>query len=165
MGYEVTGSKLEKAILVEATPEQVWKAWTTVEGIRAFFGPDARIELRVKGKYEILFDPDEPEGRKGSEGCEILSFVPEQMLSFSWNAPPQFEKSRLEIAQWVVLNFLPVGDRRTLVNLFEFGWKDSDEGKQVYAYFDRAWTVVLARLAYSFAKGPVDWNDPYRPPA
>lgn len=164
MGCDLTNSRLEKAVLVEAALEQVWKAWTTVEGVKKFFAPDARIELRVKGKYEILFTPEEQDGRKGSEGSEILSFVPERMLSFSWGAPPEFEKSRAEMAQWVVLHFDPVGDSRTLVRFTELGWKDSEEGEKVYNYFDRAWTVVLARLAYSFAKGPVDWNDPYRPP-
>lgn len=161
----MTESTLEKAILVEATPEEIWSAWTTVKGVRTFFAPDARMELRLHGAYEMLFDPGEPEGLKGSEGCMILSYAPNRMLSFSWNAPPQFEKSRKEMAQWVVLLFDPVDDHRTVVRLLEFGWKESDEGEQVYKYFDRAWSVVLARLAYSFTNGPIDWNNPYRPPA
>lgn len=113
----------------------------------------------------MFFDPDEPEGLKGSEGCMILSYAQNHMLSFSWNAPPQFEKSRKEMAQWVVLFFDPIGNHRTVVRLLEFGWKDTSEGEQVYKYFDRAWSVVLARLAYSFTNGPIDWNNPYRPPA
>ena len=143
---------------MEATPQEVWRAWTTVEGVKTFFAPDALIELRLNGKYEILFDLDQPEGRRGSEGSKILSYAPESMLSFSWGAPPNFAESRAELAQWVVLYFLQVGDRRTLVRLLEFGWKDSEEGEQVYGYFDKAWSSVLSSLAQSFVKGPVDWN-------
>jgi uncharacterized protein YndB with AHSA1/START domain len=150
--------RLEKAVLVEATPEKVWRAWTTVEGTKTFFAPDARIDLRINGAYEILFDTAEPEGRKGSEGCKILSYVPERMLSFSWGAPPQFEQSRAEMAQWVVIFMDPVGETRTLVRVLEFGWKDTDEGEQVYRYFDRAWNGVLGSLSSSFTKGPVDWK-------
>jgi uncharacterized protein YndB with AHSA1/START domain len=151
-------SQLEKAVLVEATTEQVWRAWTTVEGVKTFFAADARIELRVGGEYEIYFDSDAPEGERGSEGCKILSYVPGSMLSFSWNAPPQFEKAREERAQWVVLFFLPVSERRTLVRFLELGWKDDEESQQVYRYFDRAWTFVLTNLVHAFAKGPIDWN-------
>jgi uncharacterized protein YndB with AHSA1/START domain len=152
----LTQSKLEKAVLVEAAQAQVWRTWTTVEGIKSFFAQDARIELQVNGRYEILFTPG-PEGKRGSEGSKILSYAPESMLSFSWDAPPQFEKSRAEIAQWVVLLFSPAGEKRTLVRLLEFGWKDTEEGEKVYDYFDKAWPEVLASLAQSFVTGPVDW--------
>ena len=63
-GVRLTQSKLEKAVLVEATLQQVWRAWTTVEGVKTFFAPDARIELRPNGRYEILFDLDAPEGER-----------------------------------------------------------------------------------------------------
>jgi len=146
-------SQLEKAVLVEATPEEVWRAWTTVEGVKTFFAVDARIELRVGGEYEIYFDSSASEGERGSEGCKVLSYVPGSMLSFSWNAPPQFEKTREERAQWVVLFFLPVGERRTLVRFLELGWTDDEESQQVYRYFDRAWTLVLTNLVQAFANG------------
>ena len=52
----------EKAIKLEivlnAPVEKVWKAWTTKDGIRSFFAPDCDIDLRVLGKYDILFAPD-----------------------------------------------------------------------------------------------------------
>jgi len=156
--------RLEKAILVDATLEEAWRAWTTVAGAKRFFAPEARIQLALGGKYELYFDLEAPKGRKGSEGSKILSYVPQKMLSFSWGAPPQYEKSRQELAQWVVLFFEPVDERHTIVRLLEFGWKDSEEGRKVYQYFDRAWALVLARLVHSFAKGPIDWDDPYKPP-
>ncbi len=159
----MTPKVLEKTVPVEASTHEVWKAWTTAEGARRFFAPDARIELRLGGKYEILFDADAPEGERGSEGCRVLSYAPERMLSFSWNAPPTFEKSRREMAQWVVVLIEPAGEGRSTVRLLEYGWKDTAEGDEVYRYFDRAWGVVLARLAHSFAYGPLDWGHPFTP--
>jgi uncharacterized protein YndB with AHSA1/START domain len=154
---------LEKAVIVEASPEEVWSAWTTLEGVRMFFAQNARLDIRPDGAYEILFDSKAPPGRQGSEGCKVLSFVPNRMLSFTWNAPPEFPESRNELAQWVVLFFDPVDDHRTLVRLSELGWKQGKEGEEVYRYFDRAWGTVLGRLAYSFANGPIDWKNPWRP--
>ena len=148
---------------MEASPDDVWSAWTTLDGVRRFLAEDARLDIRPQGAYELLFDLSAPPGRQGSEGCRVLSFVPGRMLSFTWNAPPDFPESRKELAQWVVLFFDPVGDHRTLVRLMELGWKQSAEGEAVYRYFDRAWSLVLARLAYSFAKGPIDWRNPWHP--
>src|SRR5512136_1989706 len=67
---------LEKEVLARAPAEEVWRAWTTLDGIRQFFAPDARLEIRPNGPYEILFDLDAPPGRQGAEGCKVLSFVP-----------------------------------------------------------------------------------------
>jgi uncharacterized protein YndB with AHSA1/START domain len=157
------GKELRKTVVVGAPPDRVWRAWTTVEGVRTFFGPDARLQLVPGGPYEILFDLDMPDGLKGAEGSRVLSFVPSRMISFTWGAPPSFPTARKEIAQWVVVFLEPAG-AGTLVTLIELGWTDDEEGEAVYRYFDRAWTTVLERLAYSFSTGAVDWDHPYMPP-
>jgi uncharacterized protein YndB with AHSA1/START domain len=157
----VSEKQLLKTVQVAASPDQVWRAWTTADGIGTFFAPYARVELRPGGPYEIYFDK-EPEGLRGSEGCRVLSFVPSKMLSFSWGAPPRFPQARRDNAQWVVI-FLEASGAGTRVTLVELGWKEGEEGEAVYRYFDRAWSTVLARLAHSFSAGPVDWNDPYTP--
>jgi uncharacterized protein YndB with AHSA1/START domain len=154
---------LAKSVMVGASLDEVWRAWTTPEGIKTFFAPDVRLDLKPKGRYEVLFNPEKPEGLKGGEGCTVLSYVPLKMFSFTWNAPPEFPKARMEIAQWVVLSFEKAGPSQTLVGFQEFGWKDDREGQLVYEYFDRAWDVVLARLAHSFTDGPIDWDNPWRP--
>ncbi len=38
-----------KEVVVAASPQQAWDAWTTREGIVGFFAPDARIEPRSPG--------------------------------------------------------------------------------------------------------------------
>ena len=48
---------INKEVLVNATPDQLWDAWTTRDGIRSFFAPDAKIEPRVGGAFQIYMDP------------------------------------------------------------------------------------------------------------
>src|SRR5262245_19782155 len=71
-------------IVVNASAEKVWRAWTTREGIRSFFAPDCEIDLRVLGKYDILFAPSAPVGLRGAEGNLLLAIQREKMLSFTW---------------------------------------------------------------------------------
>ena len=65
-----------KEVTVKASMEEVWDAWTTSKGVTTFFAPEAKIELKYDGSYELYFDLDKPEGLRGSEGCKILSFLP-----------------------------------------------------------------------------------------
>jgi uncharacterized protein YndB with AHSA1/START domain len=146
----------EKQVVVAAPPADVWRFWTTPEGIRAFLDAESAIDLRVGGRYEIYFDASAAAGSKGSEGCKVLSFVPERMLSFDWNAPPTFATVRGQ-RHWVVVTLAPEGPDRTRVTLNDLGFGDTPEWREVYAYFDRAWGVVLAALEQRVAAGPAPW--------
>ena len=152
---------LHKDVLVPARQADVWRAWTTQEGVQTFFAPTARLELRFMGPYEMLFDLDAPVGSQGSEGCRILCFVPERVLGFEWNAPPHLTEAR-QTHTFVVVRLEPEGED-TRVGLDHGGFGEGGEWDAVVHYFDRAWEIVLGRLAWSFSAGPIDWSDPGTP--
>ena len=152
---------IRKETLVPAALGEVWQAWTTPEGVTTFFAPKANVALAIGGAYEMLFNPDAPPGSQGGEGCRVLSYLPREMLSFSWNAPPQFPSVRQE-QTWVVVEFRPLGADRSWVGLAHLGWQEGDEWQQVFNYFTQAWDLVLDRLVYRFSAGPVDWENPPR---
>src|SRR5439155_19424587 len=108
---------IRKTVTVKAPVEDVWEAWTTAEGARTSFGPDARIELRPGGAYEIYFNPDEPEGDRGSEDCKVLAYRKPQFLVFSWNAPPESPSLRKGRAKTRVDVRLEPSGHRTHVSL------------------------------------------------
>jgi uncharacterized protein YndB with AHSA1/START domain len=159
-----TTKRLCKSIDVDASIGEVWKAWTTAKGASRFFAPSARIELEVGGPYEPLFDLDSPAGLQGGEGLQVLGYVPNETLSFTWNAPPHFPSIRRNYHTWVVLQFEPLSRNRTRVRLDHLGWGKGGDWPKVYSYFDRAWDLVLWRLAERFNRGPIDWDEPYSPP-
>ena len=153
---------IRKEITITAPVSAVWEAWTTHEGVLSFFAPQANVELSRGGRYEMLFDLQAPAGSQGGEGLRVLSYLPEEMLSFEWNAPPRFPNVRGE-RTWVVVQFKPEQEGSTRVTLTHLGWKEGEEWDQVFDYFLRAWDIVLGRLAYRFSTGPIDWRDPYTP--
>jgi len=112
----------------------------------------------------MYFDLDAPPGSQGGEGCRVLSYLPQQVLSFSWNAPPEFPNVRKE-RTWVVILLEELAKRRVKVKLTHLGWKEGQEWDEVFRYFERAWGTVLARLEHRFSAGPIDWHDPYTPPS
>ncbi|MFQ5575807.1 MAG: SRPBCC domain-containing protein [Anaerolineae bacterium] len=153
---------IRKEVVVLAPLPAVWQAWTTAEGAMTFFAPKATVELTIGGRYEMLFDLDAPPGSQGSEGLKVLSFLPPTMLSFEWNAPPQYPTVRNK-KTWVVVQLEQIGESATGVSLAHLGWQSGGEWPAVFDYFTRAWDTVLGRLQFRFATGPVDWATPYRP--
>ena len=147
-------------VTVEAGVDAVWEAWTTEAGAKTFFAPDCHIQLQIDGPYEMYFNPDAEAGKRGGEGLRVLAFQPKTMLTFTWNAPPQLPDVRGQRTH-VVVWFKELDERRTRVTLTHDGWGEGDQWDQAFAYFSRAWGgVVLPRLRYRFAVGPVDWDNP-----
>jgi uncharacterized protein YndB with AHSA1/START domain len=149
---------IDKEVVIAATPEQAWDAWTTRAGITSFFAPDAKIEAKVGGAFHIYIDPLAEAGMKGADDMRFMALQPKKMLSFDWNAPPSLPEARQQ-RTFVVLRFEPVADGQTRVVLHHTGWGEGGEWDQAYAYFDRAWGNVLANLKKRFETGPVDWTE------
>ena len=99
----------------------------------------ADIDLEIGGRYEWLFD-----GRVGSNGCQVLSYIPDRMISFSWNAPPG--QATRERRAWVVVETEALGPGHTRLRLTHLGFGQGPDWDETYAYFDAAWDRVLARM-------------------
>ena len=148
---------IEVEVTVPAAPVEVWRAWTTSEGIKTFFAPDARVELRIDGPFEIYLNPLDVPGRRGADDMRILAFQEERMLAFTWNAPPHLPAVRAQRTH-VVVRLFPV-DGGTRVTLHHDGWGEGGEWDQAFGYFSKVWPSVLANLRRRFESGPVDWTD------
>ena len=148
-------SVLCKEIIVESSLERVWQAWTTTVGVKTFFSKNAMIDLAVGGQYEILFDMDSPLGSRGSEECKVLSFLPMEMLSFEWNAPPDFGELRNQLTHVVIL-FDVVEAGQIRVRLSHLGWGKGGRWDELYEYFDTAWSRVLEWFADSMTSEGIE---------
>ena len=152
---------IEKKVVVNATIQAVWEAWTTESGVRAFFAPEAKIDLRVGGHYEMYFMLDAPTGSRGGEGCTVRDVREPNRLGFTWNFPPTIPSLRDNRRfTEVCLNLAHAADNQTEVSMVQSGWQSGPDWEEGYAYFDRAWDLVLDRLKRRFQSGPIDWNNP-----
>lgn len=161
--------KTDRSIFLEATvaapPAEVFRLWTSEDGIKKFFAPAARVEAIVGGRYEIIFAPaKDPEGNShGTKGARILKLVPEKELAFEWvtfagdellgrNAPPYAppaERNVRPLPTWVELTFEPVEGQpeKTQVRFAHYGFRDGEKWERSFHWFKRAWKGVLDELA------------------
>jgi len=159
--------KYEAAVPVSL--DETWALWTTEAGLENFFAREAIIEPEVLGEFSIHFFPDNAPGMRGAEGMRILAIEPGDRLLFTWNAPPNLPHARSQMAT-VEVTFDALSDNETLVTLTHGSFGRHEEWALTRAYFEGAWQVVLGRLQYAAANGPIDWDNPpdglmYSPPS
>jgi uncharacterized protein YndB with AHSA1/START domain len=151
---------LRTEMVLDAPVAEVFRAWTTEEGVKSFFAPGAHIDLKVDGLYEIYFQPTAEPGHRGAEGMRILALEPDRRFAFTWSAPHDQPYVRGQRTM-VVLDFDSLGPARTHLRFSQVGWGEGPEWDAAFQYFDRVWNqFVLPNLKYRFQKGPIDWNAP-----
>lgn len=158
IGYDLT---------VEAPPEEVFRLWSTEDGVRRFLAPGAKIEGRVGGLYQITFDPaTDPEGaRHGTKGARLLHLDPPRAIAFEWTFPPLGEKLNTKpFPTWVEVRFEPAAGRpgRTRVHFAHYGFADDADWRRAHELFkDGNWPLVLNRLVVACRDGIAPaWDDP-----
>ena len=133
-----------KTATINAPVERVYGAFTNGEMFAKSYDPDRAelkgiIDLAIGGRYEWLWD-----GKMGSNGCQVLSYIPNRMVSFSWNAPPSL--GTRDKHTWVVVEFSEADAGGTDVRLTHLGFAEGEAWDETMAYFEKAWDVVLGRF-------------------
>jgi uncharacterized protein YndB with AHSA1/START domain len=150
---------LHLAIRINAPVDSVWSRLATTAGMEKFFAPECIYKAEVLSLFEIHFNPAGPVGQKGAEDNRILAIQEKQMISFTWDAPPQYPQLRKN-RTCVAIRLYKTNDRQTLVTLSQTGWGQGKEWDGLFTYFEQAWSAfVLPNLKYSLEVKPIDWKD------
>ena len=139
-------SKLEFNVTLKKSRDQVWQAWTDSKLITNWFSPEANIEPRVGGAYELFFDPSKHE-HESTIGCKIIEIKPHEYLSFQWKGPGQFIDimNQPDPLTHVHVEFKKNGSS-TDVRVVHDGWKPGAEWDEAKAWHKKAWEQVLSDL-------------------
>ena len=141
---------LRVEITVPASRSEVWKAFSTSEGLSTWLAPNSVVDLKPGGDWMVHF----PGGSTG--GGTIVGFVPQKEIVISALAPDKFPTVR---AQRTTARFeLEDHGTGTLVRLTQTGWKDGDEWDRAYEYLTAGNAQLLATLHRRFVSGPIDWS-------
>jgi len=149
--FDARGPELRsftKQIEIAAPADKAYALWTDAVAWSALMGPDSRanIDLEIGGRYEWLFD-----GKNGSNGCQVLSYIPGRLVSFTWNAPPG--QATRERRTWVVVETEALTPTVTRLRLTHLGFGQGAAWDETYAYFDNAWGRVLPMMKAALETG------------
>ncbi|OEH93790.1 SRPBCC family protein [Bacillus solimangrovi] len=137
---------LHKDILIHAPIDVVWGAWMTSQNVAGWFAPEAVVEAREGGEFELYFVPGNKEGMN-TKGCTIQKIVPNKKLEFNWKGPDQFETIMNNENELTTVNVTFIGDdERTKVSITHLNWGEGDLWKEAYNWHEMAWEGVLKSL-------------------
>jgi uncharacterized protein YndB with AHSA1/START domain len=141
--------RLDFAVTVPASVDQVWDAFTTSTGVTSWLAPQATIEPRPGGKWEVSFGPGSSTG-----GGTIVLLQPKSLLAVSALAPDQFPTVRRERTT-AVFFFDAAGPKTTTVRLAQTGWQQGAEWDKAFDYLSTGNAQLLEALYQHFAGGVV----------
>ena len=131
MGVEIGTLHVRRSSLIHATPEHVWREFTSFDRLAAWFGRGHQLESyqpELGGEIRLSV---EIEGTKRRYGGRILVFQPARELTFSSN----WEVDAWPVPTLISLRLTPLYDG-CLVELFHHGFErlGSDAAAELQGY-------------------------------
>jgi uncharacterized protein YndB with AHSA1/START domain len=131
--------EIEKHIVIDASPEVVFKAITDPKELTNWFPDQAILEAKVGGKVKFSFYKEEGQHGDCSGATEgtIIEFIPNKKVSYTWEKhnTPDFPRT---VVTWKLEK---IDDGRTRVNLLHTGFESGKLFKH-----DEGWSYFLDRL-------------------
>ncbi|WP_409274543.1 SRPBCC family protein [Neobacillus sp. SCS-31] len=148
---------VSQEVIVNASLDLVWYAWTLSDRVSAWFAPEAVIEPRIGGAYELYFIPGNKEGMN-TRGCKITNLVNKKELHFTWKGPDQFagimnDGDNLTV---VKVSLEEIGPERTKVTVEHTGFKAHEQWTEALQWHKMAWSGVLGSLKSAIETGKGD---------
>lgn len=132
---------IRKEVLIDATPEAVWEALSTAEGLKRWFPLEARVEAKVGAPIFVSWGPN-------CEGTGRVDLVePFRRLRWLEPAPPApgepFDADALNIAvEWT----LESREGKTLLRLVQSGIAAADWADEYHDSLNYGWGFMLTNL-------------------
>ncbi len=146
-------------VIVAAPVTEVWRLWSTSEGLASWVAPVAAIDLRVGGIWEASYDRNAEIGAPGNIRNRVLSYAPERMVSIAVDsAPPNFPHADIVGNLWTVIELEPVDAQSTRVRVAMYGYGAGDGYDALYAHFDRGNAWTLQQLQARVRDGARTWG-------
>lgn len=137
-------------VLVPASLDEVWTAFTTQAGLQSWLWRDARVDLRPGGDWIVQYTPT------ATGGGTIVSLVPRAEIIMRALAPERFPTVRRERTT-ATFRFEAAG-AATRVTLLQTGWQTGAEWDAAYDYLAKGNAQLLTQLRERFVSGPIDWS-------
>jgi len=140
--------------LLRQSPERVWKAFATEEGLRCWIAPVVHLDLRTGGMLLTNYDSAAAVGGPGTISLEIMNYVENEEITFRVKLNDRFsERLRREDGHLQeVVELQRQGDGGTKVVSSMVGWGDGEEWDRAFDFFARGNAWSYQSLVKCFAR-------------
>ncbi|MFQ5981525.1 MAG: SRPBCC domain-containing protein [Candidatus Heimdallarchaeota archaeon] len=143
--------KIAIEAIIPVSVESLWDAWTNNDVITKWFSPEANIEPRVGGPFELFFDPAD-HSHESTQGCVLTRVEEKNVLEFTWKGPGQFAEVMNDPASLTTVKVEFSGEAETTrLKLEHKGWGTSPDWDDARRWHEEQWNKALDELKGFFA--------------
>ncbi|MBD8497000.1 SRPBCC family protein [Paenibacillus arenosi] len=139
---------ITQQLVIQREQEQIWQAWLEADHLVKWFSPEAEIEAKVGGKFELYFNPSN-KNKMSTKGCKIAQLEPFESFTFQWKGPDPFAEvmNQEERLTEVKVTLQPVANGTNVI-VVHTGWynHETKETQQAIEWHKEAWANMLASL-------------------
>ena len=159
-GQPTDTSRVVNEFEIEASIDDVWRAFTTTEGLKKWTAPLAEIDFKVGGKWRANYNADGELGDENTIENTILCYDPKRMISMkATKFPAGFEFTEAASKTWSVFYFQRLSDSKTKITIVGLGYDDSEQSKKLREFFKPANEFTMGQLKAALKK-PSDQQQP-----
>lgn len=138
--------------VVDAPVDEVWKAFTTKEGIESWMVASGDVDLRIGGLMRTTYRSGADLEGETAIHQTILSIDPGRMLSFrTIKSPKDFPFAEAISQSWTIVYLEPVQTGRTRVTVKMLGYDSRPESQKMRGFFELGNKATLDALVKRFA--------------
>ena len=133
-------------ITINSSLDLVWLAWTQANRITEWFSPEANVEARVGGPFELFFDTKN-HNHQSTIGCVFTQVESKNKLCFTWKGPNQFAEFMNHTSSLTSVTVLfSEDDKKIHLNLIHDGWGTGEKWEKAKAWHQEQWQLLLKNL-------------------
>jgi len=143
-------SMLVYETIIDANVDDVWKAFTTREGLESWMAPKVEIDLAIGGKIKSNYNPEGEIDDASTIENTILSYDPKRMLSMKATRFPEgFPFIEAAKKTWSVFYFSEISPAKTKLVLVGLGYSDDNQSKKMKEFFAIGNAELIEKLRAS----------------
>lgn len=133
---EVKDLEIRQATLVRADPQRVYEAFTTAEGLDAWFTDGSTVDPRPGGEIRFRWRDWGPDKVTGEDGGPVLEAVKLRRFVFQWHPEDESYATTVEV------DFTPT-EGGTVVRLREYGYQNTQTSQRCQLDCAAGWGEAL----------------------
>lgn len=124
---------------IDASVDEVWKAFSTSQGLQSWMAPIATIEMSIGGKLKSNYNPEGKIGDETTIESTILAYDPKRMLSLKATKYPKgFAFADAAKSSWSVFYFSELPSSRTKLTIVGLGYTEDEQSQKMRSFFTTA---------------------------
>jgi uncharacterized protein YndB with AHSA1/START domain len=140
--------EIKQVTLIRASPEKVYDAIATGEGLDAWFTSGSFVDARPGGRIKFVWKDWGPDKYTTESDGPVLEAERGKRFVFQWNP----DHGNPKLATTIEINFEPV-DEGTVVRLREFGHEDTPTSRAALAECAAGWGEAITLMKFYVEHG------------